>query len=80
MKKCIACSKEKPRMSGTRLCEDCHKVWKGLHYFPLPGEGIKNRMKAKVGQQAFSKLLSLDGSQILAMRGANSSSTLIGVA
>ena len=80
MKKCIACLKEKPRAVGTRLCIDCHEVWKDLHHSPFLGEGAKNRMKAKVGQHAFFKLISLDSSQILAMRGANSSSTLIGVA
>jgi hypothetical protein len=80
MKKCVACLKEKPRAAGTRLCEDCHEVWKGLHHSPLLGEGAKNRMKAKVGQHAFFKLVSLDGSQILAMRGASSSGSLVGVA
>ena len=80
MKKCATCLKEKPRVPGTRLCEDCHPDWKRLHHFPSLSEGERNEIRSRVGQATFCRLVSFGGEQILAVRGANSSSTLIGVA
>ena len=77
MKKCIGCLKEKSRVRGTRLCTDCHKVWKGLHHSSRIGEGAKHRMMKKIGQTAFFRLASFEGSQVAA---ANSSGNMTGVA
>ncbi len=80
MKKCATCLKEKPRAAGTRVCKDCHPDWKRLHSFPTLSEGERNEIRARVGQATFNRLVSLEGDQIVAMRGANSSGSLVGVA